>query len=67
MVAQGVGACVVAPGGVGHGWDTTRYGDTINERGYASYWNAFLLIYFLCSHSVQYNFEVEAFIAHNIS
>ena len=25
------GACVVAPGG-GHAWDTTRYGDTINER-----------------------------------
>ena len=24
------GACVVAPGG--HAWDTTRYGDTINER-----------------------------------
>ena len=25
------GACVVAPGG-GHAWDTTRYGDTVNER-----------------------------------
>ena len=24
------GVCVVAPGG--HAWDTTRYGDTINER-----------------------------------
>ena len=24
------GACVVAPRG--HAWDTTRYGDTINER-----------------------------------
>ena len=24
------GACVVAPGG--HAWDTTRYGDTVNER-----------------------------------
>ena len=24
------GACMVAPGG--HAWDTTRYGDTINER-----------------------------------
>ena len=23
------GACVVAPGG--HVWDTTRYGDTVNE------------------------------------
>ena len=28
MVAAG--GCVVAPGG--HAWDTTRYGDTINER-----------------------------------
>ena len=27
---SGGGACVVAPGG--HAWDTTRYGDTINER-----------------------------------
>ena len=31
------GACVVAPGGrawllEGRAWDTTRYGDTINER-----------------------------------
>ena len=38
------GACMVAPGGVpgcsggmhgcsgGHAWDTTRYGDTVNER-----------------------------------
>ena len=25
------GACMVAPRG-GHAWDTTRYGDTINER-----------------------------------
>ena len=25
------GACMVAPGG-GHAWDTTRYGDTVNER-----------------------------------
>ena len=25
------GVCVVPPGG-GHAWDTTRYGDTINER-----------------------------------
>ena len=25
------GACMVAPGG-GHTWDTTRYGDTVNER-----------------------------------
>ena len=25
------GACVVAPGGV-CAWDTTRYGDTVNER-----------------------------------
>ena len=31
MVAPG-GACVVAPGGGGHAWDTTRYGDMINER-----------------------------------
>ena len=38
MVAAGR-ACMVAPGGVwllrggeGHAWDTTRYGDTINER-----------------------------------
>ena len=38
MVAPG-GACVVAPRGAcmvaaggGHVWDTTRYGDTINER-----------------------------------
>ena len=30
MVAPG-GACMVAPGG-GHVWDTTRYGDTVNER-----------------------------------
>ena len=27
------GACVVAPGGGGGcAWDTTRYGDTVNER-----------------------------------
>ena len=26
------GAYVVAPGGEGHWWDTTRYGDTVNER-----------------------------------
>ena len=41
----GEGACMVARGAWqrgGHVWDTTRYGDTINERGYASYWNAFL-------------------------
>ena len=31
VVAPG-GACVVAPGGGGCAWDTTRYGDTINER-----------------------------------
>ena len=41
-------------------WDTMRYRDTINERRYASYWNAFLLCYnlhpgvllisFNCSH-----------------
>ena len=23
---------MVAPGGGGHAWDMTRYGDTINER-----------------------------------
>ena len=33
MVAPGGrGACVVALGGGGHVWDTTRYGDTVNER-----------------------------------
>ena len=38
MVAPGEGACVVAPRGVhgcsggGRAWDTTRYGDTVNER-----------------------------------
>ena len=26
------GACMVAPEGGGHAWDTMRYGDTINER-----------------------------------
>ena len=26
------GVCVVAPGGGGRAWYTTRYGDTINER-----------------------------------
>ena len=35
MVAPG-GACMVAPGGGGRegwrAWDTTRYGDTVNER-----------------------------------
>ena len=36
---SGRGACMVAPGGMrgcyvgGHAWDTTRYGDTINELG----------------------------------
>ena len=30
VVAPG-GVCMVAPGGV-RAWDTTRYGDTINER-----------------------------------
>ena len=28
----GWGVCVVAPGGRGRAWDTTRYGDTFNER-----------------------------------
>ena len=41
------GACVVAAGGgfpKWHAWDTTRYGDTINERAVRiSYWNAFLV------------------------
>ena len=40
VVAPGGGTCVVAPrggrmrgcSGGGHAWDTTRYGDTINER-----------------------------------
>ena len=26
------GACVIAPGRGGPAWDTTRYGDTVNER-----------------------------------
>ena len=33
----------------GHAWDTTRYGDTINEWAVciASYWNAFLWYKFM--------------------
>ena len=32
VVAPG-GACMVAPaGGGGRAWDTTKYGDTVNER-----------------------------------
>ena len=59
MVARGacmvaLGGCVVALGGMsgcsggGHAWDMTRYGDMVNNGGYASYWNAFLFMFASC-------------------
>ena len=48
-----LGACVVAPGG-GHAWDTTRYGDTVNERAVRILLECILVIFLQTSLYCQY-------------